>query len=280
MSNVWVNLFIVGLLIPVLVLVGTGFLVVRWGRRIQRLDPGASPPWQHLLLHLAIVVGSQLLPVSLLGLPTFGALGASGVLTLIAMAIVPYRLHSRLVRLATVESGASETPGSAMTAPVAPPATRRKRPWGLATFFVLAGVSIPWLTGVGVKLYLDAHGRPTLPYSEFLGLTTVVVLLALTLTAWAFPFLLLAVTVLVPFRFGLGIDPSAREGRLPVWLAFAAGVLAAVPVYVGVFWEFDSMYLLVPLGLLMLVPMVAGYLIGVAGVRRRVRASASTSTFT
>ncbi|MCG6986986.1 MAG: hypothetical protein LJF06_02195 [Gemmatimonadetes bacterium] len=276
MGSVWVVLFVVGLLIPLFALVGTGILVVRWSQRIQGLDPGAPPPWQYLLLHLATVVGGQLVPVFLLDLPGFGILVASGVLTLVAMTVVPYRLRARLVRLTAGALG--EPPPPVPATPVASTETRRKRPWGLATLFVLTGVLVPWVTAVGVKLYLDANGRPTLPFSDFLGLTTVVVLLALTLTAWAFPFLLLATTVLVPLRFGLGVDPSARGGRLPVWLAFAAGVLAGVPVYISVFWEFDTMYLKAPLGLLLLVPMMVPYLIDVAGVRRRLRASGSIPT--
>ena len=39
---------------------------------------------------------------------------------------------------------------------------------------ISVGLSLPWLTGIGVKLYLDAHGSPTMQWSSFLGFSSLV----------------------------------------------------------------------------------------------------------
>ena len=49
---------------------------------------------------------------------------------------------------------------------------------------------------------------------------------------------------------------------LPVWLAYGAVCLSAVPVFVSVFRDFDTLMLLVPLGLPLLIPGALGYLGG------------------
>ena len=59
------------------------------------------------------------------------------------------------------------------------------------------------------------------------------------------------------------------ESRLPIWLAYAGGLLAAVPIFAAVFWDFDGMMLFVPLGVSLLPTMVGGYLLGWWVCRRR-----------
>lgn len=146
----------------------------------------------------------------------------------------------------------------------------RARPWGLAVSITLTGLLLPWAVGVGVKVYLDAHDRPTLPYSDFVSPSVTPVILVISLMTWAFPFLILSAMLLASKR-NPGNDPRARP-LLPLWLAFGVGVVVAIPVFVGVFREFDAIYLITPIGVLLLLPMAAAYGMGILIARR----SAST----
>jgi len=110
------------------------------------------------------------------------------------------------------------------------------------------GALLPWATGAGVKLYLQAIGRPTLPWSYFLAPESL--LSELPLTAWlATPYLalaLLARSVLrgdhVPFTGGLG----QRERRALVLTSLLAGAACTVGTFIVIFWEFDPLYFFTP----------------------------------
>jgi hypothetical protein len=139
----------------------------------------------------------------------------------------------------------------------------------LGLLFTATGVAIPWATGLGVKLYLDSMGRPTLPVSDFLDPAALVFLLVATVFLWSFPFILLAAAAVVPWRPGFGIEARHQNAMLPVWLAYAGGTLTAVPVFAAIFWEFDIMMLFVPVGVSLMPGMVGGYLLGCWIARRR-----------
>jgi len=147
-------------------------------------------------------------------------------------------------------------------ASAAPQSARSRRSWGLAGLFLATGALLPWATGLGVKLYLDSLGRPTLPVSDFLNPAAVPVLLFQTLALWAFPYLILASAVVVPWRVGIGVGTSHRKATFPIWLAYLGGSVVAIPLFGAVFWEFDMMMLFVPLGTFLLPVMTLGYLAG------------------
>ncbi|NIP82816.1 MAG: hypothetical protein GWM90_27780 [Gemmatimonadetes bacterium] len=277
MGTVGAVLLVIGLTVPLLALIGTGAYVLHLGAGIRSLEPGARPAWHLLLLHVGIVTGVQLVLTPLAVVPPLGGIAGTGVGALAAMAVMPLGLRARLRRLTApgpsayrVERGAGPT-GGAQPQP-------SRRPWGLATLFGFTGLLLPWTVAVGVKLYLDAHGQPTLPFTEFLGPAEVPILLVLTATSWAFPFLLLGVAVLMRRMPWLGATPSTSGSRLPVWLAYAVGVMAGVPLFIGVFRQFDFIYLIVPLGLLMLAPMGVAYVVGTAVTRRRAGRSSVAAT--
>lgn len=135
-----------------------------------------------------------------------------------------------------------------------------RRPWRLAAFFMAAGTLVPWLTGLGVKLWLDSIGRPTYPISDFLDPVATPALLAWTLVFWAFPFVILGALAVAAPTARLGPDPSLPGWTRPLWAAFVAGVALEIPLFLGVFWEWDTLMLLVPLGGVLLIPMAAAYL--------------------
>lgn len=237
-----------GLLILHFGMIGALFLlssavVIRLAKRRHSRVPGARPAWQLLLGHVALS-----LPLSLI-LPGAG---------LLAWAIVPIHLFVKIREQGEL-SGTG--PGSA-----SPPwvwrASEEGRSPGLATFFALSGVLIPWGIGLGVKLYLDSLGRPTLPISPFLSPAILPILFVLTLGAWGLPFLVLASMVAVPWRVGRPSTGAYRTSLLPVWMAYGAGALAAVVVFVAVFWNFDTLMILVPLGIPLLMPAALGFFAG------------------
>jgi hypothetical protein len=255
-ESIWIVLLVLGIAIPAIILFATTGYVLVLARRIRTLDPAATAPWRLVLLHLAIVTGVQFL------LTPFGAAAGTGLGAVAAMAILPIRLYRRLRD--TLDDG-PDLPGPSTPdrLPEPLPAIRAR---ALAALFAVTAVALPWSVGVGVKLWLDAHGQPTLPYSAFLGLSQMPGLLILTLTAWGFPFLALSLVLLMP-RFGTG-GPWSYGRRLPVWLAYGAGVVAGIPVFIGMFREFDAMYLILPVGSYLAVPMAVAYALGVALGRR------------
>jgi len=247
MGAAWAWLYVLGLAMPGVVFIASTAVVYRLARRLRGMQEQARPIWQYVLLHVGLGIG--------LALPL-------GPLAMASWLLVPAYLYRTVLRL----EGATAA-GRLREAGLLVKTGRRHR--GLAVLFVVTGVVVPWATGLGVKVYLDAQGRPTLPLGGFLDPASVIVEILLTLGAWALPFLLLASAVLVPWRVGFAADSPDRDSLLPIWLAYAAGVIAAVPVFVSVFWEFDSMMMLVPVGLVLLPPMALGYLMGWWLLRRR-----------
>jgi hypothetical protein len=235
-----------GLLILHLWMIGALFLlssavVIRLARRRRARGPEGRPAWHLLLAHVG------------LGFPLSVILPGAG---LLAWAIVPVHLFVKIREQEELSGTGSASP------PWVWRASEEGRSLGLATFFALSGVGIPWGVGLGVKLYLDSLGRPTLPISPFLSPSILPILFVLTLGAWGLPFLVLASMVAVPWRVGRPSTGAYRASLLPVWLACGAGALAGVAVFVSVFWNFDTLMILVPLGIPLLVPSALGYVAG------------------
>lgn len=245
MGDFWAGFFVLGLVLPALLFVASTVAAFRLATRLQPLKPDARPRWQYLLIHLGFGFG--------LALPL-------GSVAPLAWIVVPGYLYWE-VR----EAQGDTTRRSVLIG------TGGVRHWTLAALFTITGVLVPWATGLGVKLFLDAQDRPTLPLSGFLDPASVAIEIVLTLSAWAFPFVLLASAVVVPWRVGFAAGSPLRDSLLPIWLAYVAGVLTAIPVFTLVFWEFDTLMLLMPVGLVLLPPMALGYFAGWWLLRRRVQ---------
>jgi len=104
------------------------------------------------------------------------------------------------------------------------------------------GYLAPWMTGVGVKLYLDAFGRPTYPWTAFLNPAAVAVIVPAT-AVWAFPFLLLAwvaaLAQLVPDRPWL----TRSDRWLIAYGGLIGGLIGEVQLFVEVFWLWNPIAL-------------------------------------
>ncbi len=146
-------------------------------------------------------------------------------------------------------------------------ATRRSRrafAWSVG----LSGYLAPWATGVAVKGYLDALGRPTYPWRAFLHPRTVAAELLLALYMAA-PMVLLALLSpwLAEQTARVGLHTRAAQ-RLPLRYAAWGGVAATCWIYLPIFWEFDAMVLLWPWCVYTLPAMVLGAVVGWAAGRR------------
>jgi len=143
---------------------------------------------------------------------------------------------------------------------------------------VSVGALLPWATGAGVKLYLQAHGKPTLPWSSFVAPTDL--LLEIPLTLWfASPYLVLALVARALFR-GKSVPflktTSSGGRRAVVLLSLGLGSVGTVATFKSIFWEFDPLYLVTPIPVaLPAVGIVVGWAVGLvaimvaAHVRRR-----------
>jgi hypothetical protein len=124
---------------------------------------------------------------------------------------------------------------------------------------VSTGLLLPWAVAMGVKLYLQARGRPTWPWSDIAAYAIFFGPLGSVIAAA--PLILLAVLYRRWTVGNLGWLSRATplQGRLVVLFAFAGCVAGMVHVFIGVFWEFD------PLVLWFLPGIVAMYLPWMAG---------------
>ncbi len=143
---------------------------------------------------------------------------------------------------------------------------------------LLVALALPWGTGAAVKIYLDLQGMPTYPWINFINPWTLAVYVVPSSIYWSSP--LLALTALWWLTAGrdrlLGMT---RGERLIIVLGgFVAGALAAVRLYIQLFWDIENST--VPAGrlpLLYLPSLLAGAALGGlwawALARRRTRAT-------
>jgi hypothetical protein len=148
-------------------------------------------------------------------------------------------------------------------------APERRAARNAAIVIATSGVALPWLVGLAVKAWLDAVGEPTYPVSSFLEPVAIIVLLAATVAQWCWPFLLLAFWV--SSRHFPRFAPRRTFGeRLRLArLTHLAGLAGGVAVFIPVFRAWDTMYVFVPLGIFLLVPMAAGYGVGMLVLRAK-----------
>jgi hypothetical protein len=283
-GDVWAALFMIGLLILPLVLLGSVAYVIAVAARIAALTGRRDTVWKIALLHVVLVagfgVGLEMAAerysnsVPLVSLATF--VRAASIL------VVPLVLHRRLAMLRSTPRGADVPPATASDVhfddgeAIAPTSrepsqvTREQRTTAnrIAWTIAVTGTLTPWLVGLGVKAYLQSQGQPTLPVATFLDPVALPVVVVATLTMWSFPFVLLA---LAARYLILGRDHPARSFRQRLrlaWLAFAGGMVGAVLLFVPVFWKFDIIYVIIPIGLYYLPIMGLGYGLGALMIRR------------
>lgn len=126
-----------------------------------------------------------------------------------------------------------------------------------------AGYVAPWITGAGVKLYLDARARPTLAWLDFLNPAALAVIVPAT-AVWASPFFALALIAVVLQRLPEATWLTRSDRWFVVYGALLLGLWGEVRVFVEVFWVWDAMALFVGFLLpLFYVPhMLAGAVLG------------------
>lgn len=110
-------------------------------------------------------------------------------------------------------------------------------------FITAFGLALPWIIGIGVKLYLEIQGKPTWPWSFFFQ--PHILIMSLICTVWfSTPYIGLAFLA----QFILSRQSLFRTGyleRLIIILGgFLCGSVAAVKIFLGVFWEFDPIIFL------------------------------------
>ena len=125
---------------------------------------------------------------------------------------------------------------------------------------VATGMALPWVVGIGVKLYLDAHGLPTWPWGYFVHPTRLAVEFVLSVV-FASPFIALA--FLARYLLSVPLWGTRYWERLLVILCgLVGGAIGTVRTFWLVFAKFDPMILFGPLPLLYVDDMLRGLLIG------------------
>lgn len=150
----------------------------------------------------------------------------------------------------------------------------RALPW---IFWLIAvpGLVLPWVIAAGVKVYLQAQGRPTVPWEYFVDPRSLLFLIPLTIF-WATPHIALglAATSILQGRITFLHWATPLERVFILSTAFVCGTVGLVVVFISVFWEFNPLFFFVPLPVFYGLFMALGYLIGCviakvsAGIRR------------
>lgn len=135
--------------------------------------------------------------------------------------------------------------------------------------FALPGLVLPLATGVLVKLYLQKEGRPTVSWSYFLDPLSILIFVPLVIF-WAAPhiYLGLVATAVLKGRSAFLEWATLPQRFFVLGCAFVAGTIGLVAVFLNVFWEFDPLYIFVPLPAFYGAAMAFGGLVGYAIIRR------------
>jgi len=123
------------------------------------------------------------------------------------------------------------------------------------------GMVIPVSTGIFVKLYLDSLGEPTIPWSYFVNIPTLIMLIPLSVW-WSIPYLMLvyaARNIRTTPIWGL---KTYKSRLIFISSGFAGGCLGSVGTFVSVFFHYDPLIVFVPIWLYYMPHLVAGLLIG------------------
>jgi len=107
-------------------------------------------------------------------------------------------------------------------------------------FIIAYGLALPWIVGIGVKLYLQIQGKPTWPWSFFFQ--PHILLISILCTVWfASPYIGLAFLA----RFILSARSFFRTGYLERLIIILAGLLwgsvGSVKIFLAIFLPFDPL---------------------------------------
>jgi hypothetical protein len=132
---------------------------------------------------------------------------------------------------------------------------------GILWWFTVTGAVVPWLAGIGTKLYLDYHGQPTFSWSYFLGLE--IVLVEIIFSLWfTSPFFLLGLHARRVLSSSAENPDEHRKRIIPIISGFIFGLIGEAIVFVAVFREFDILLLFTPLPLFYLFFIIVGWATG------------------
>jgi hypothetical protein len=120
---------------------------------------------------------------------------------------------------------------------------------------------LPWGSGIAVKLWLQSRDLPTLPWSSFLAPEAILIYIPVTFILWAFPFPLLGLYVRYRYLNRVSGSKTFKERVFVVGLSYLCGVAAGAFIFWSMFREFDILYIFVPVGVYIALPMVAGWFI-------------------
>ena len=129
----------------------------------------------------------------------------------------------------------------------------------IVVMVVITGLLLPWAVAVGVKLYLQGLGRPTVPWSDISAYAIFFGPLGSVIAAA--PLVILAVLYR---KWTLGklawfSRATPLQARLVVLCGFAGCAAGMVRTFIYVFWEFDALVLwFIPGIVAMYVPWMAG----------------------
>lgn len=129
----------------------------------------------------------------------------------------------------------------------------------IVVMVVSTGLLLPWIVAVGVKLYLQAQGRPTVPWSDISAYALFFGPLGSVIAAA--PLVILAKWYRDWMLGKLAWFPRATplQGRLVVLSGFAGCAAGMVHTFIQVFWEFDALVLwFIPGIVAMYLPWMAG----------------------
>jgi len=143
--------------------------------------------------------------------------------------------------------------------PATPSAKHYSRYMLLAT--LVFGMVIPVSTGIFVKLYLDSLGEPTIPWSYFANIFTLIMLIPLSVW-WSIPYLMLvyaARNIRTKPIWGL---KTYKSRLIFISSGFVGGGLGSIGIFVNIFVHFDPLIFFVPIWLYYMPHLVAGLLVG------------------
>jgi len=111
--------------------------------------------------------------------------------------------------------------------------------WCITAF----GLALPWIIGTGVKLYLEIQGKPTWPWAFFFQPHILIV--SLICTVWfATPYIGLALLAWFILSKRSFFRTGYSERLIIILGGFLCGSVAAVKIFLSVFWEFDPIIFL------------------------------------
>jgi hypothetical protein len=140
-------------------------------------------------------------------------------------------------------------------------------------FIISLGVGLPWLVGIGIKLVLQARGKPTLPWSYFLSPPSSLFLLVPLTVWWASPYIVLAFLARSLLSASSFFQTVHTERLIIIFSGLLTGTLGTVNTFLIVFEEFDPVYVFVPLPVFHAIYIIIGLLVGsiIAGISVLVR---------